>query len=113
VTDAKLRRTVRRCVAILLLPLSVAADALRRIVTEEFFLGSVPLGGVVTPVLFYGALAYLLGSALAGLPDPAVEESEGDGTDDGSETEAADDGSETEAAEGGATDGPSASEAGN
>jgi hypothetical protein len=94
VTDAKLRRTVRRCVALLLLPLSVAADAVRRVATEEYFLGSVPLGGVVTPVLFYGALAYLLASALAGLPDPAVEESEGDGTEGGG----TDDGSNAEGA---------------
>jgi hypothetical protein len=87
----------------------VAADALRRIVTEEFFLGSVPLGGVVTPVLFYGALAYLLVSALAGLPDPAVEESGGDGTEgDGTEGGGTDDGSD-----GGGTDGPTPPGAGN
>lgn len=81
-TDAKLRRTVRRGVALLLLPLSVAADAVRRIATEEYFLDSLPFGWLVPSVLFYSALLYLLGSALSGLTEPPEEEPDPEESED-------------------------------
>jgi hypothetical protein len=76
VTDAKLRRTIRRSVALLLLPLSVGTDAVLRLATEEYFVGTIPLASVVPPFLFLAAVLYLFGSALSGIAEPPEDGSD-------------------------------------
>lgn len=59
-TSTDLQRTIRRSVAVLAIPLAVVADSVRTIAVQQYFAKSMVFARILTHVVFFGAIAYLI-----------------------------------------------------
>jgi succinate dehydrogenase hydrophobic anchor subunit len=85
-SDAALRRTVRRCTALLLVPLSSVPIVFVTWIEERGAAHYAGIGTVLSDlawVVLVAAVLYLLGSAIVGLRETLAVSEDGDGTSSG------------------------------